>query len=1040
MMRAFLDLFKAILYIHKDFFEPMRYFFLSLFISSFSLLNAQQTEIKTQVPFLLIPPTCGEYGHLSSIGSTREGGKGVEDIYQFEIPFNGDSTKKSFVQEQSDYYNSLGIDGEQYYKINVPAVMDHSSDRSLCDLDRMVFGWHPYWQNGYESNYDWDLVSDFCYFSYDVDPATGNATSTHSWATANSVDTALARGLNVHLCVTLFSSHATFLGNMTARNTLVNNLINLLNTRGAHGINIDFEGLPASQSANFTSFMVDLCNAVHANDPNMKVSICLYAVDWSNVFDEITLSQYVDFFTIMGYDYYYSGSSTAGPTDPLYGFSTGYDRSLSRSVTYYLNAGIPKDQLVLGLPYYGKEWETTSNTIPSSTTGNFTYSRTFMYIKNNTSGLYNSPIYNVRSVSEAYVFQNAGTWRQAWLTEGREMEERYDLVNQRDLLGVAIWTLGYDDGYTELWEAIENKLTNCEVINCVDTIYDGGGPEMDYYDNEDYTFTISPDFASSVSLEFQSFSTEAGYDTLFIYDGPTTSSSLIGAYSGTTSPGTVVSSGPSLTLRFKSDISTRAEGWMAIWSCIQDNIPPSTDISDPGTWITQNENVTFVDADNINVQHSFWNVADKNTVGNWHSNIDEGFCYDDFNELLAEWTLETGTWSHSGATLLQTDEVLTNTNMYLNVDQNNFDTYFYSWKARTGGTGTNRRSGFHFMCDNPTLPNRGNSYFVWFRPDQSQLQFYEVTSDVFYLMNTVTLTTVPNTWYNYDVIYDKIAGRMDVYVDGSHVGYWQDPTPLTIGNAISFRTGNATLEVDDIRVYRNRMNTEIVSAGSSTSMLRYENPSPFIQAGKISSIVVDDLYLIGSDTVYRDVDFTYPIHSVLPTDELSDVDTIYNALSFLEYANVFTDPNSDVNIVYYSIGTAPGLDDVLGFTTLPSGDSVSISTSGLVSGMYYYFNLYAVNNATLVSDTISSDGFLFVNNAGIEESENVITFYPNPATNFIMLTLNEPSNIELINTHGQVVIGRWLNAGTNLISIEELSAGYYFLSLGGRKYKLCVSR
>jgi len=1024
----------------------MRYFVILISLFLFSAIYSQN-PIQTTVPFLMIQPTCGGNHGMSDagektlgFGSTRASTYGVQGIYQFEFPFNPDSNHKSFVQEQSEYYNSLGIDGEEYYNTNIPAVMDHSSDRSLCNLNRMVFGWHPYWQNGYEYNYDWDLVSDFCYFNYDVDPSTGNATSTHSWSTANSVDTALARGLKVHLCVTLFGSHATFLGNATSRTTLINNLINLLNTRGAHGINIDFEGLPASQSVNFTNFMVDLCNAVHANDPNMMVSICLYAVDWSNIFDEVTLSQYVDFFTIMGYDYYYSGSGTAGPTDPLYGFSTGYDRSLSRSVTYYLDQGIPKEKLVLGLPYYGKEWETTSNTIPASTTGNFTYSRTFMYIQNNTSGLYNSPVYNERSVSEAYVFQNAGTWRQAWLTEGREMEERYDLVNQRDLKGIAIWTLGYDDGYTELWEAIENKLTDCEVVNCIDTIYDGGGPEINYYDNEDYTFTISPDFASSVSLDFQTFSTEAEYDTLFIYDGPTTASPLIGAYSGTVSPGTIVSSGPSLTLHFKSDISTRAEGWMAVWSCIQDNIPPSTDIQNPGNWITQDENVDFADADNIHVQYSFWNVADMNPAGNWHSNIDEGFCFDDFNELAPEWTIETGTWTHSGTTLFQSNEASTNTNIYLNVDQNNFNEYFYSWRARTDGVGANRRTGFHFMCDNPTLPNRGNSYFVWFRPDQSELQFYEVTTDVFYLMHTVTLTTVPNTWYDYHVIYNKTTGRMDVYVNGAHVGYWQDPTPLTVGEAVSFRSGNATLEVDGIKVYRSRIATEIVTAGNSLSMLRYENPSPSIPAGKISSVVIDDIYLVGADSLYRDVDFTYPIHASLPTDELTDIDTIYNSTSFLEYANVFSDPNSGVNSVYYSVGTVPSLDDIISFTSLPSGDSVSISTSSMISGTYYYFNLYAVNNATLISDTISSDGFLFVNNVSIDEYSGEIVFYPNPASSYIMLTVDENTSMELVDVHGQVIISRKLNAGINMIDINELAVGYYFLSLSGKKYKLCVAR
>lgn len=61
------------------------------------------------------------------------------------------------------------------------------------------------------NNYDWDLLSDLSYFSYEVDAATGNAVSTHGWATANVIDVAKSNGVRVNLCVTLFSNHATFL-------------------------------------------------------------------------------------------------------------------------------------------------------------------------------------------------------------------------------------------------------------------------------------------------------------------------------------------------------------------------------------------------------------------------------------------------------------------------------------------------------------------------------------------------------------------------------------------------------------------------------------------------------------------------------------------------------------------------------------------------------------------------------------------------------------------------------------------------------------
>ena len=113
-----------------------------------------------------------------------------------------------------------------------------------------------------------------------------------------------------------------------------------LSARGAKGVNIDFEGMGASHRAAFTAFMINLSTQMHAAIPGSEVSICLYAVDWSNVFDMAAMNSSVDLFIIMGYDYYYSGSTTSGPTDPLYQFSTTYNYTLSKSVTYYLKQGV----------------------------------------------------------------------------------------------------------------------------------------------------------------------------------------------------------------------------------------------------------------------------------------------------------------------------------------------------------------------------------------------------------------------------------------------------------------------------------------------------------------------------------------------------------------------------------------------------------------------------------------------------------------------------------------------------------------------------
>ena len=57
--------------------------------------------------------------------------------------------------------------------------------------------------------------------------------------------------------------------------------------------------------------------------------------------------------------------------------------ALAKSITHYLNKGATKSKLLLGLPWYGREWETVASTAPSATTGGFTSSRTYAYVKNN---------------------------------------------------------------------------------------------------------------------------------------------------------------------------------------------------------------------------------------------------------------------------------------------------------------------------------------------------------------------------------------------------------------------------------------------------------------------------------------------------------------------------------------------------------------------------------------------------------------------------------------------------------------------------------
>lgn len=136
-----------------------------------------------------------------------------------------------------------------------------------------------------------------------------------------------------------------------------------------------------------------------------------------------------------------------------------------------------------------------------------------------------------------------------------------------------------DDGNFSDFSDVLNFSTNANYCNG-EHFYDTGGEFGEYSNNENYTKTIYPNSDNeTIRVFFNSFETESGFDYLTIYDGPDTTSPLIGSYNGTVSPGEIVSSHESgaLTFNFSSDSSVTRSGWDATVSCETINCLPVAD-------------------------------------------------------------------------------------------------------------------------------------------------------------------------------------------------------------------------------------------------------------------------------------------------------------------------------------------------------------------------------------------------------------------------------------------------------------------------------
>jgi spore germination protein YaaH len=357
--------------------------------------------------------------------------------------------RKYDFKTDAEYDRALGRDTERMRQ----AASTSKTQRTGTPLSKKVFGWHPYWEGETYHDYDFSNLSTVAYFSYEVNPSTGGYSTIRTWNTTGLIQAAHAAGVKVVLTVTNFggTNNATLLNSASSRENLISTLITLVKARGADGVNIDFETVAAAERNALTSFMNTLADRFHTEIPGSKVSIALPALfSNDNAFDVAGMTQ-VDDFLIMGYDYWYSGSKTAGPVAPLAPSGWGYwgpTLNLTKSVNDYLTK-LPAAKLLLALPYYGRTWATTSNVIGATSVTENTKvasaSKLYHAAKTELATKGYTRQWNTQGSVPYYVYQENGQWFQTFYDDVESLGLKYDLVNSKGLAGIGIWALGYDN-------------------------------------------------------------------------------------------------------------------------------------------------------------------------------------------------------------------------------------------------------------------------------------------------------------------------------------------------------------------------------------------------------------------------------------------------------------------------------------------------------------------------------------------------------------------------------------------------------------------
>lgn len=360
----------------------------------------------------------------------------------------------------------------------IPQVLELRARNSTHE----VFGFAPYWKFGSLQNIDFSVLTTFAYFGIPVNSDGTLDTTDQGYSTFHSdqatqiFSKAHSSGTRVVLTVTQMdnSTIENFLDNPDAQKNLINQSISEVKDKRIDGINVDFEyqGDPGDDYRNkFTDFISNLDKNLHERVPGSKLTVSVYAASMKDpkIYDIKNLAKNSDGIFMMAYDFAVSGSDNAIPTSPLYGYKVGkYWYDVSTAVEDFLKV-MPSDKLILGLPWYGYNYlvytpEVKAETRPYWSWRGQPVAQQYSVAKNinqNSDGVsaYQTGWDNEGKVGyKAYYDQNNGTWRMIFLEDKKSLGIKYDFAKSKNLGGVGIWALGFDEGTNDMWGVLKNKF------------------------------------------------------------------------------------------------------------------------------------------------------------------------------------------------------------------------------------------------------------------------------------------------------------------------------------------------------------------------------------------------------------------------------------------------------------------------------------------------------------------------------------------------------------------------------------------------------
>jgi spore germination protein len=145
----------------------------------------------------------------------------------------------------------------------------------------------------------------------------------------------------------------------TAAANAIDQIVSYTLAEDYDGFDLDLEGVDPADRDALNAFVASTSEALHANGKLLTLAIPAkerdVTVGWAGAYDYAALGAQADLITIMAYEYRgpFSGPGSVAPFDWV------------QRVTRFATSQIPHEKVLLGLAFYGYDWNTTSGSARS---------------------------------------------------------------------------------------------------------------------------------------------------------------------------------------------------------------------------------------------------------------------------------------------------------------------------------------------------------------------------------------------------------------------------------------------------------------------------------------------------------------------------------------------------------------------------------------------------------------------------------------------------------------------------------------------------